>query len=164
MENEVNNNEVMSPEEVLVKMQETMVPKEEANKWQTKYNELFQKVANGTFSGEDKPAPKTEIELKADYENNLKALADISKPMGPVEQFERLLAVDDYLTSHRQRSCFAPSEGTITSDIATSCQNMHDLLESAVAQAEGSNEIAVAYIGNHLIDPAGASIRPRIRN
>ena len=51
---EQEEQESMSPEEVLVKMKETMVPKEEANKWQKKYNDLFQRVANGTFSGEDK--------------------------------------------------------------------------------------------------------------
>lgn len=159
----MNTEQVPTPEQVLVEMKENLVPKEEAAKWQNKYNELFRSVANGTFSGEDKPVKKSEAELKADYEENLKALADTSKHMGPLEQFERLLKLDDYLTSHGQRSCFAPSEGTITADIANSYQNVRDLLESTIAQADGSDEVAVAYIGNHLTDPAGAAIRSRLR-
>lgn len=161
--NEQVTEQTPTPEQVLVEMRENMVPKEEAAKWQNKYNDLFRSVANGSFSGEYKPVKKSEAELKADYEANLKALADTSKHMGPLEQFERLLELDDYLTSHGQRSCFAPSEGTITQDIADSCQNVRSLLESTIAQADGSDEVAVAYIGNHLIDPAGASIRSRLR-
>ena len=72
-ENNIPNEEVVtpSPEEVLVQMKENMVPKEEAQKWQQKYNELFRSVANGTFSGEDKVPEKTEEEKKADFEGNI---------------------------------------------------------------------------------------------
>ena len=165
-ENEQNVNEEVvtpSPEEVLVKMRETMVPKEEAQKWQNKYNELFRSVANGSFSGEDKPAPKTEAELKEDYEANLKALADTSKSMRPLEMFQRMLDVDDYCINHGERSAFAPSSGEYSQDIINSCEKTHALLESVIAQADGSDDVALAYLGNHLIDQSGINALRRAR-
>lgn len=157
------NEEVVtpSPEEVLVQMKENMVPKEEAQKWQSKYNELFRSVANGTFSGEDKVPEKTEEELKAEFDSNIKTLTDTSKSIRPLDMFQKMLEVDDYLTSHGERSCFAPSTGDITTEIDTSCTKMHSLLESVIAQADGSDEIALAYLGNHLSDPIGMSRNTR---
>lgn len=157
------NEQVPTPEQVLVEMRETMVPKEEAQKWQNKYNELFRSVANGSFSGEDKPAPKTEAELKADYEANLKALADTSKSMRPLEMFQRMLDADDYHINHGERSAFAPSNGEYSQDIINSCEKTHALLESVIAQADGSDEVALAYLGNHLDDPAGINALRRAR-
>lgn len=162
-ETNVNTEQVPTPEQVLVEMRETMVPKEEAQKWQNKYNELFRIVANGSFSGEDKPAPKTEAELKADYEANLKALADTSKSMRPLEMFQRMLDVDDYCINHGERSAFAPSNGEYSQDIVNSCEKTHALLESVIAQADGSDEVALAYLGNHLDDPAGINALRRAR-
>ena len=143
-ENEQNVNEEVvtpSPEEVLVKMKENMVPKEEAQKWQQKYNELFQSVANGSFSGEDKVPEKTEEELKAEFDSNIKILTDTSKSIRPLDMFQKT--------------------GDITPEIDASCTKMHSLLESVIAQADGSDEIALAYLGNHLSDPVGMSRNTR---
>ena len=159
---EMNNEQVPTPEQVLVEMRETMVPREEADRWQTKYNELFRSVANGTFSGEDK-VEKTEDELKAEFDSNIKRLTDTSKSLRPLDMFQLMLDVDDYLTSHGERSCFAPSTGDITPEIDASCTKMHDLLESVIAQADGSDEVALAYLGNHLSDPVGMSVPRRTR-
>ena len=163
-ENEQNVNEEVvtpSPEEVLVQMKESMVPKEEAQKWQQKYNELFRSVANGTFSGEDKVPEKTEEELKAEFDSNIKTLTDTSKSIRPLDMFQKMLEVDDYLTSRGERSCFAPSTGDITPEIDASCTKMHSLLESVIAQADGSDEVALAYLANHLSDPIGMSRNTR---
>lgn len=159
---EMNTEQVPTPEQVLVEMREKMVPREEADKWQSKYNELFRSVANGTFSGEDK-VEKTEDELKAEFDSNIKRLTDTSKSLRPLEMFQKMLDVDDYLTSHGERSCFAPSTGDITPEIDASCTKMRDLLESVIAQADGSDEVALAYLGNHLSDPVGMSVPRRTR-
>lgn len=159
----MNTEQVPTPEQVLVEMRENMVPREEAAKWQQKYNELFRSVANGTFSGEDKTPVKTEAELKADYEDNLKAIADTTKSMRPLEMFKRAVAIDDYRISHGERSCFAPSNGEITPEIERSCENTRLLLESVIAQADGSDEVALAYLGNHLTEPAGMAALRRAR-
>ena len=161
-ENEQNVNEEVvtpSPEEVLVQMKESMVPKEEAQKWQQKYNELFRSVANGTFSGEDKVPEKTEEEKKADFEGKIKRLGDSNNKMSPLDMFQTMLDIDDYLTSHGQRSGFAPSEGEITPEIETSCEKTRDLLRTVIERSEGSNEVALAYLGNHLTDPSGITKR-----
>ena len=161
-ENEQNVNEEVttpSPEEVLVQMKENMVPKEEAQKWQQKYNELFRSVANGTFSGEDKVPEKTEEELKADFEGKIKRLGDSTNKISPLDMFQTMLDIDDYLTSHGQRSGFAPSEGEITPEIETSCEKTRDLLRTVIERSEGSNEVALAYLGNHLTDPSGITKR-----
>ena len=161
-ENEQNVKEEVvtpSPEEVLVQMKENLVPKEEAQKWQQKYNELFRSVANGTFSGEDKVPEKTEEELKADFEGKIKRLGDSTNKMSPLDMFQTMLDIDDYLTSHGQRSGFAPSEGEITPEIETSCEKTRDLLRTVIERSEGSNEVALAYLGNHLTDPSGITKR-----
>lgn len=160
-ENNIPNEEVVtpSPEEVLVQMKENMVPKEEAQKWQQKYNELFRSVANGTFSGEDKVPEKTEEEKKADFEGKIKRLGDSTNKMSPLDMFQTMLDIDDYLTSHGQRSGFAPSEGEITPEIETSCEKTRDLLRTVIERSEGSNEVALAYLGNHLTDPSGITKR-----
>lgn len=161
-ENEqIMNEEVVtpSPEEVLVQIKENMVPKEEAQKWQQKYNELFRSVANGTFSGEDKVPERTEEEKKADFEGKIKRLGDSTNKMSPLDMFQTMLDIDDYLTSHGQRSGFAPSEGEITPEIETSCEKTRDLLRTVIERSEGSNEVALAYLGNHLTDPSGITKR-----
>lgn len=155
--------ETKTPEQILAEMREKMVPKEQAEKWENKYNDLFRKIADGTFSGEDTPPTKTEDEKKADFEKNIQELTDTSKHMRPLDMFQKMLDVDEYLTSHGERSCFAPSTGDITADIDTSCTKMRDLLESVIAQADGSDEVALAYLGNHLSDPVGMGALRRAR-
>ena len=156
---QIMNEEVTpSPEEVLVKMKETMVPKEEANKWQKKYNDLFQSVANGSFSGEDnKPHEKTEAEKKADFENNIRKLGDASNRVTPLEMFQTMVDIDDYLTSHGQRSGFAPTTGEITEDIANSCEKTRELLQTIIEKSEGSDSVALAMFDRYLTEPAGFS-------
>ena len=151
-----NQQPAKTPEEILLEMKRTMVPKEQAEEWKDKYNTLFQSVADGSFTGEDtKPKEKTEEEQKKAYEDNLTALADTSKSMRPLEMFQRMLDVDDYRVNHGERSAFAPSDGECTEDIQRSCERIHSLLEAVITQSEGSDSVALAYLGEHLNDPAG---------
>lgn len=153
-----------TPEEILIEMKKNMVPKAKAEEWKDKYNALFQSVANGSFSGEDKEPkmPGEEEKYKA-YTDNLLALADTSKSMPPLEMFRRMLEVDDYRTSHGERSGFAPSNGEYTEDIQRSCEKTHALLEAVISQSEGDNGVALAYLGAHLTDPAGLAALSRAR-
>ena len=72
---------VPSPEEVLVKMKENYVPKEEAEQYKQKYYELFQSVANGSFTGEDKESTITEEQAIIDYQKNLINIATANGPL-----------------------------------------------------------------------------------
>ena len=160
-ENETNMNEEVvtpSPEEVLVQMKENMVPKEEAVKWQQKYNELFRNVANGTFINEDKPLSE-EDKRKALEENVKEMTGELS--VKPLDFFKNLVDFDDYLIEHGERSCFAPSSGTIDATIENSNNNVHDLLTTVIEESQGNNEIALAVLGNYLNDPSWVSIKPR---
>ena len=160
-ENETNVNEEVvtpSPEEVLVQMKENMVPKEEAVKWQQKYNELFRNVANGTFINEDKPL--SEEDKRKAFEANVKEMTGESS-VKPLEFFKNLVDFDDYLLEHGERSCFAPSSGTIDDAIDNSCQQVHDLLTTVIDESQGNNEIALAVLGNYLNDPSWVSIKSR---
>lgn len=149
-----------SPEEILLTMKETMVPRTEAEKWQLKYNNLFQSVANGTFSGEDNtPKAPTEEESRAAFEANIKKLGNAANKVTPLELYQTMLDIDDYLIAHGQRSGFAPSEGEITPEIEASCEKTRELLRATIERAEGSNEVAMAYLGNHLVDATG--VKPR---
>ena len=161
MENEQNVNEEVvtpSPEEVLVQMKENMVPKEEAVKWQQKYNELFRNVANGTFINEDKPL--SEEDKRKAFEANVKEMTGESS-VKPLDFFKNLVDFDDYLLEHGERSCFAPSSGTIDAAIENSCNQVHDLLTTVIDESQGNNEIALAVLGNYLNDPSWVSIKSR---
>ena len=160
-ENEQNVNEEVvtpSPEEVLVQMKENMVPKEEAQKWQQKYNELFRNVANGTFINEDKPL--SEEDKRKALEANVKEMTGESS-VKPLDFFKNLVDFDDYLLEHGERSCFAPSSGTIDDAIDNSNQQVHDLLTTVIDESQGNNEIALAVLGNYLNDPNWVSIKSR---
>ena len=160
-ENEQNVNEEVvtpSPEEVLVQMKENMVPKEEAQKWQQKYNELFRNVANGTFINEDKPL--SEEDKRKALEANVKEMTGESS-VKPLDFFKNLVDFDDYLLEHGERSCFAPSSGTIDDAIENSNQQVHDLLTTVIEESQGNNEIALAVLGNYLNDPSWVSIKSR---
>lgn len=145
------NEEVVtpSPEEVLVQMKENMVPKEEAQKWQQKYNELFRSVANGTFSGEDTKAP-TETELKEAFLNNVKGLSDYTTSMLDKENIEKLLEFDSYLTAHGRRSAFASSDSL---EDARRAEKLRSFLSTASAQ-ETERQISTWTI-DHLDENDG---------
>lgn len=147
-----------TPEQVLLEMRETMVPREEAEKWQSKYNELFRNVANGTFTKEDKPL--SEEDKRKAFEANVREMTGESS-VKPLDFFKNLVDFDDYLIEHGERSCFAPSSGTIDAAIENSCQQVHDLLTTVIDESQGNNEIALAVLGNYLNDPSWVSIKSR---
>lgn len=152
-ENEQNVNEEVvtpSPEEVLVQMKENMVPKEEAQKWQQKYNELFRSVANGTFSGEDKSDEPTEEQLKAAFVDNVKVLSNTDGFLEDRDQVKRLLEFDDYLTSHGRNSCFLPRKSNISSDDVNRAARLRQFLETAVSM-ESDAQMA-SWTADHLED------------
>lgn len=157
---QIMNEEVTpSPEEVLVKMKETMVPKEEANKWQKKYNDLFQSVANGTFSGEDKKGP-TEEELKTKFVENVRELGDIDKIMSDRDQITKLLEFDDYLVTHGRNSCFLPQKSDISSDDINRANRLRSFLETAVSQE--SDALMSSWTADHLDEPVPSGGRSRM--
>ena len=147
-----------TPEQVLLEMREKMVPREEAVKWQSKYNELFRNVANGTFTKEDKPL--SEEDKRKAFEANVREMTGESS-VKPLDFFKNLVDFDDYLIEHGERSCFAPSSGTIDAAIENSCQQVHDLLTTVIDESQGNNEIALAVLGNYLNDPSWVSIKSR---
>ena len=151
--------ESMSPEEVLVKMKENLVPKEEAAKWQKKYNDLFQSVANGSFSGEDTKGP-TEEELKTKFVENVRELGDIDKIMSDREQITKLLEFDDYLVTHGRNSCFLPQKSDISSDDINRANRLRSFLETAVSQE--SDALMSSWTADHLDEPVPSGGRSRM--
>ena len=144
-ENEnINDENVPTPEEVLQELQQNSVPKEEAESWKQKYFKLFRDVANGN-------RPKPEADHEADFNAAVKAIAQ-KEVHTPLEHIDALLTVDDYETEKGHRSIFLPSQGDIDESMIRSAERVRALLEKARDQSEGSNEVAVAIIGNALRD------------
>ena len=81
------NEQEKTPEQVLLEMRETMVPREEAEKWQSKYNELFRNVANGTFTKEDKPL--SEEDKRKAFEANVREMTGESS-VKPLDFFKNI--------------------------------------------------------------------------
>ena len=150
------NEQVPTPEQVLVEMRETMVPKEEAQKWQNKYNELFRSVANGTFSGEDKSDEPTEEQLKASFVDNVKVLSNTDGFLEDRDQVKRLLEFDDYLTSHGRNSCFLPRKSNLSSDDLNRASRLRQFLETAVSM-ESDAQMA-SWTADHLEDDSVPSV------
>jgi hypothetical protein len=146
-ENENTNNPeeiVPTPEEVLQDLQKNSVPKEEAEAWKQKYFKLFRDVASGQ-------RPEPEADHKAEFDAAVKAIAQ-KEAHTPLEHIDALLTVDDYETEQGHRSIFLPSQGDIDDSMVRSAEKVRALLEKARDQSEGSNEVAVAIIGNALRD------------
>ena len=158
-ENEQNVNEELvtpSPEEVPVQMKENMIPKNEAQKWQQKYNELFRSVANGTFSGEDKSDEPTEEQLKSAFVDNVKVLSNTDGFLEDRDQVKRLLEFDDYLTSHGRNSCFLPRKSNLSSDDLNRASRLRQFLETAVSM-ESDAQMA-SWTADHLEDDSVPSV------
>lgn len=133
-----------TPEEVLVNMRENMVPKEEAQKWQEKYNQLFQSVANGTFDGDADTYQPTEEDLLNSFNNALSNLSNTDKSLTDKEVIENLLVVDDYNRHRTGRSIFSnPKERDDGSS-----DEVRAFLETAVNQ-ESDAQLS-AWTTDHL--------------
>jgi hypothetical protein len=144
-ENEIMTEEAIpTPEEVLQDLQKNSVPKEEAEAWKQKYFKLFRDVASGQ-------RPEPEADHKAEFDAAVKAIAQ-KEAHTPLEHIDALLTVDDYETEQGHRSIFLPSQGDIDESMVRSAEKVRALLEKARDQSEGSNEVAVAIIGNALRD------------
>lgn len=146
----MNDNEIMTeefiptPEEVLQYLQQNSVPKEEAEAWKNKYFKLFRDVAHGNL-------PKPEVDRKAEFEAAIRAIKE-KEAHTPLEHIDALLTIDDYVTEQGQRSIFLPSIGDVNEETSRSAERVRALLEKARDQSDGSNEVAVAIIGNALRD------------
>lgn len=144
-ENENMTEEVIpTPEEVLQDLQQNSVPKEEMEAWKNKYFKLFRDVAEGK-------RPEPETDHKAEFDAAVKAIK-LKEAHTPLEHIDALLKVDDYVTEQGQRSIFLPSQGDVDEATSRSAERVRALLEKARDQSEGSNEVAVAIIGNALRD------------
>ena len=152
-ENNVQTENVVapSPEEVLADLKANYVPKENADYWHNKYNQIFAEVANGTFSVEDKESTKSEEEARTHFENNLKLMAS-GDSVRPLSLFKAAVECDDYLVSHGKRSAFAASEGDLSDSDTQSCERTNALLKDVIDKSEGDDNVALAYLGTKLVD------------
>lgn len=150
MAEEINNTEekIMTPEEVLVTMQQNTVPKSEYEEMRDKYYKLFQSVANGGTLGEEKKVETEEDKAKR-FNESVKAIATKEKH-GTVAQFNNLIEMHDYLTSHGKRSCFAPSKGEVTDADEDAYQNLRDLMEESVNASNGDDTACSTYFASRI--------------
>lgn len=143
---------IPTPEEQLLELQENSVPKDKYEQLENRFNEFVQRVANRTFTTTgSEPATPTEEERVQQYANDV---LDIKhhRVRGACAHVERLLRIDDYLTSHGERSAFEPSSGTLTEDCVTSADHVRDVLRDALEKSEGSDEVLISHIQRHLVD------------
>lgn len=148
MAEEINNEQTMTPEEVLVEMQKNTVPKSEYEELRDKYYKLFQSVANGGTLGEEKKV-ETEEDKEKRFNESVKAIATKEKH-GTVAQFNNLIEMHDYLTSHGKRSCFAPSKGEVNETTELQCQALRDLMEESVEASNGDDTACSTYFASRL--------------
>lgn len=135
---------IRTPEEVLAEIQENYVPKEEAEEYKKKYFRLFNEVAHGK-------RPEVEVDHTEEFNEAVKGIAH-KEIHTPLEHINALLKIDDYMVEKGHRSIFLPSQGDIDENMTRSAERVRALLEKARDGSDGSNEMAVAIIGNSLRD------------
>lgn len=148
MEEEMNNEQTMTPEEVLVEMQKNTVPKSEYEEMRDKYYKLFKATANGFTLGDEKKE-ETEEEKAQRFNASIKSIATKEKH-GTVAQFNNLIEMHDYLTSHGKRSCFAPSRGEVNESTEAQCRALRDLMEESVESSNGDDTACSTYFASRL--------------
>lgn len=131
--------EDMSPEQVLVKMRETMVPKEEAEQWKQKYNSLFREVATNTFKPDEEKKEPTEQEKKTIFNDAINRI-NSHKDRGAKSVMEDMLKVEDYLIAKGQRSMFAPSSGVLDQQTIESCNRTREAMRYIVENSDTDEE------------------------
>lgn len=140
--------ELKTPEEVLKELKKNTVAKTQFDELQQKYNKLYAETANGMFFAEEnEPEGPSEEEQKKAFEDAIMA-KKTGTLHGSYANMKLLLTVDDYLTSHGQRSCFAPSIGDLTDADEAMCSAMHDALKYAVDNSDGSDASASVLFAN----------------
>ena len=148
MEEKIENEKTMTPEEVLVEMQKNTVPKSEYEEMRDKYYKLFKATANGLTIGDEKKE-ETEEDKEKRFNDSVKAIATKEK-RGTVEQFKNMIEMHDYLTSHGKRSCFAPSRGEVNESTELQCQALRDLMEESVEASNGDDTACSTYFASRL--------------
>lgn len=147
----VGTEETKTPEEVLKELKKNTVAKEQFDALQARYNKLYSDTANGLFYEEDaEPKGPSEEDQRKAYEEAVLAMKS-GKARGSYAQMKNLLIIDDYLTSHGERSAFAPSIGELDAADENMCSAMHDILKYAVDNSGGSNEVASALYSNSIV-------------
>lgn len=143
---------VLDPEEQLKIALKEMVPKGELDEAKKDYNRLYQKILNGEFSGKEEPEKDTGKMIKENYEAAMKAMTSHSV-RSACEHAKNLLAIDDYYVSQGQRSIFEASDGDRDYNGAKdSAEKTRQLIEFALEEANGDDNLYVARIANHLKD------------
>ena len=129
-----------------------MVPKTELEKAKNDYNRLYQKVLSGEFSGVVEPKEDAGKKLEDEYKAAMDEMVN-HKTTSACKHAEDLLKIDDYFVSKGQRSVFEASNGDRDFNGArASAQRTRELLEYALEEANGDDNLFVARISNALRD------------
>lgn len=145
--------ETLSPEEALAKLMRESVPKAQYDALQKQYNDFFSKVASGRFTEEDEGEREPSEDEK--QQQFFKAVDTIyhRKFHGSKDFMDNALIIDNYLTSHGQRSAFAPSRGDITADIENQCEAFNKYLQECIDNCGGDDSICSANFASAIDTP-----------
>lgn len=148
---ERKDQDLTEEQKLLLEMANNTVTKADYEALQNKYNNLFKEVASGQYHHEEEEPEKSEADKRKEFEQAVLEIRE-RKIHNPLEHMERLIKIDDYQREHGQRSIFAPSTGDLDEDTNRSVDRCRDLIETVIARADGSPEVASALLGNMLRD------------
>lgn len=149
--NEQMTENVPNAEDQLAEVMKNMVPRSELDKAKNDYNRLYNKILSGEFGNQ--PAPEN---AEPDLAELAKAaVEDYRKGSGNsvCKMFENCLAVDNFELSKARRSGFEASEGDRDINGARdSADRTRQLIEYALEEANGDDNLFIARLQNHLRD------------
>lgn len=138
--------------EIIKQLKQNTVSKEDYNKLQARNNELMKALAEGTYDPETKKAHEpTQEELDKMYTDNINALGK-HKYRSNLEAAKRLLQLNDDSIRRGDGMIGLPTKGTPTQEDIEGVEKTWELMRYAVEEANGSESVYNAVIGDHLRD------------
>lgn len=152
MEEEIKVNEQDTYENADVKALQEMQARYDAElaKRDQKYSALLKYATEGGKISAETPQEPTPAERKQHIEELAKSVRD--NKIGGIEQAKALLEYDDYVVENGGRTIFTFTDGTPSQYDYESAERVKSLLQYAIENSDGSEEVFLATIGSKLKD------------
>lgn len=152
MEEEIKVNEQDTYENADVKALQEMQARYDAElaKRDQKYSALLKYATEGGKISAETPQEPTPAERKQHIEELAKSVRD--NKIGGIEQAKALLEYDDYVVENGGRTIFTFTDGTPSQYDYESAERVKGLLQYAIENSDGSEEVFLATIGSKLKD------------
>lgn len=139
--------------DIIKNLKETTVSKDMYNKLQADHNKLLKALAEGQQLAPQALPKPTEEQLKKQYEDNCRYLAENGRKVrSNLQHAKKLIEIEDYRKSHDMPSMFLPQKGTPTADDVAAAEMQESIIRYAIEECQDSEKRYNAIIDDCLKD------------